>query len=87
VFFLNEHISGKLLWDVLNSLNILDEFSAKFYTCCIILILEYLHERNIFARAITPLGIRIDEEGYPKLCDLFVCKIIENRTTSVTGIP
>lgn len=52
-----------------------------------ILVLEYLHDRDIIHRDIKPENVIIDEEGYPKLIDFGTAKVINGRTYSRIGTP
>lgn len=87
VYFLLEYIRGMNLFDVLRKLDVLTVADAKFYTACIFLILEHLHERDIIYRDLHPMNIMIDDEGYPKLIDFGAAKIIRGRTYTIIGIP
>ncbi|OMJ89801.1 hypothetical protein SteCoe_7976 [Stentor coeruleus] len=87
VYFLLEYIRGMNLFNVLRKLDVLTVADAKFYTACIFLMLEHLHERDIIYRDLHPMNIMIDDEGYPKLIDFGAAKIIKGRTYTIAGIP
>jgi cGMP-dependent protein kinase len=87
VYFLVEFIRGMDLFDVLRELNLLKECDARFYTGCISLILEHLHERNIIFRDLKPENVVIDAEGYPKLIDFGTAKFVNGRTYTIVGTP
>ena len=87
LYFLTEFVRGSDLFDVLRELNIVSERDAKFYTSCIILMLEYLHDRDIVYRDLKPENVMIDEEGYPKLIDFGISKILNERTYTIVGTP
>lgn len=65
----------------------LSDADAKFYTICIIEILEYLHDRNIIYRDLKPENVMVDHEGFPKLIDFGTAKFIEGRTFTIVGTP
>lgn len=87
VYFLTEFVQGLDLFDVLRHLNLLQDPAAKFYTASLVLMLEHLHERDIIYRDLKPENIMIDEEGYPKLIDFGIAKIVQGRTYTVVGTP
>mmetsp|Transcript_26521 Transcript_26521/g.26166 ORF Transcript_26521/g.26166 Transcript_26521/m.26166 type:complete len:566 (+) Transcript_26521:186-1883(+) len=87
IYFLMEYVRGIDLFDVLRQLGLLKEDDARFYTACLVVILEYLHKREIIYRDLKPENIMIDEEGYPKLIDFGIAKIVNGRTYTTVGTP
>lgn len=87
VYFLMEHVRGQDLFDAFEHFNLMTDDQAKKYAACLLLVLEYLHERDIIYRDLKPENIMIDEEGYIKLIDFGTAKIIEGRTYSFVGTP
>ncbi|CAG9332462.1 PKG_39 [Blepharisma stoltei] len=86
-YFLMEYVHGQDLFDVLLALNILSENDAKFYAGCLVLMLQYLHERDIIYRDLKPENVMIDEEGYPKLIDFGAAKVLHGRSYTTVGTP
>ena len=87
LYFLTEYVRGLDLFDVIRSLSVINDRDAKFYTACLILILEYVHERDIVYRDLKPENVIIDDDGYPKLIDFGISKILNGRTYTIVGTP
>ncbi|CAG9314860.1 PKG_12 [Blepharisma stoltei] len=87
IYFLQEYVQGKDLFDVLRELGSMNDANSKFYISCMLAILEHMHERDIVYRDLKPENIMIDEEGYPKLIDFGTAKIIQGRTYTIVGTP
>jgi len=87
IFFLLELVRGQDLFDVIRTLGLMSDSDAVFYTCCVISILEHLHELNMVYRDLKPENIMIDEQGYPKLIDFGTAKVVEGRTFTIVGTP
>lgn len=73
--------------EVLCLMNDVSTVQAKFYVSTLLLVLEYLHERNIVYRDLKPENVMIDESGYPKLVDFGTSKLTTERTYSSVGTP
>ena len=58
----------------------LGEEIAKFYISQVILALEYLHEKDIIHRDVKPENILLSGNGYVKLTDFGVSKILNNKS-------
>lgn len=87
VYFLLEYIQGIEFFDLMNKFKNFDIVEAKFYSACLIEIVEYMHDRKIVYRDLKPENIIIDSDGYPKLVDFGMAKIMKNRTSTSLGTP
>ena len=88
LYFLTEFVRGLDFFDVLRKMEgLVNSRDARFYTGCMMLILEHLHERDIIYRDLKPENIMIDEEGYMKLIDFGTAKIVQGRTYTIVGTP
>jgi cGMP-dependent protein kinase len=87
IYFLTELVQGMDLFDVLRKIGLLTNSKALFYSSCMILMLEHLHERRIAHRDIKPENIMVDKDGYPKLIDFGTAKVVKDRTFTVLGTP
>jgi cGMP-dependent protein kinase len=87
-FFLMEFIDGKNLDTILNERKFYrNVYETKFYTATLLLVLEYLHKKNIAHRDLKPSNIMIDHNGYIKLIDFGTSKVITDFTSTIVGTP
>ena len=87
IYFLQEFVNGICLYEALQTLNLLDSISVRFYTANLLLILDHLHEHFIVYRDLKPENLMVDEDGYLKLLDFGTAKIINRRTYTIVGTP
>uniref|UniRef100_A0A8C9LM59 Non-specific serine/threonine protein kinase n=1 Tax=Piliocolobus tephrosceles TaxID=591936 RepID=A0A8C9LM59_9PRIM len=90
LYFILEYCPGGELFFHLSKIRFVNEKSAKFYMCEIILALQYLHELNIIYRDLKPENVLIDEQGHIKLTDFGLSKegVTEsNSAKSLCGTP
>ncbi len=62
-------------------------YKFSFYISQVVLIFEYLHQKDIIYRDLKPENILIGKDGYIKLTDFGFAKKIENRTFTLCGTP
>jgi serine/threonine protein kinase len=61
---------------------------VKFFTCCIVIGLEYLHSNGIIHRDIKPENLVIDNKGYLRITDLGVARQSQpNNYQDTSGTP
>jgi cGMP-dependent protein kinase len=82
-----EYIKGKVLFEVIRDIGLLNKEQTNFYIASMIIAIHYLHERKIIYRDIKPENIIIKENGYLKLIDFGTAKEIEDRTKTIIGTP
>jgi cGMP-dependent protein kinase len=87
VYFLCEYVDGCDLFDAIRAMGLLTDTDSKFYVACLVLILEYLHDRDIVYRDLKPENVMADAQGYPKLIDFGTAKVIDTRTYTIVGTP
>jgi cGMP-dependent protein kinase len=87
-FFLMEFINGINLDDYLGQRKAKRNlYETKFYAGCLMLVLEYLHKKNIGHRDLKPSNMMIDHNGYLKLIDFGTSKEIKDFTYTIIGTP
>lgn len=87
VYFVLEYVRGMDLFDVIRKMSVVTEDDSRFYTACLIIILQHLHERDIIYRDLKPENVVVDEDGYLKLIDFGTAKIVTKRTYTIVGTP
>ena len=61
------------------------EEETKFFFACILLGLEYIHKNNIIHRDLKPENLVCDENGYIRITDFGVAKILKQENSSETS--
>jgi len=88
VYFLMDYVSGGELYKVMQTAKRLPEAHAKFYAAQIALALGYLHESKIIYRDLKPENIMIENDGYLKLGDFGMAKMmVDEPANSFCGTP
>ena len=89
IYFVMPFIRGGELFQHLRASKFFPEEKVKFYAASIGLALDYLHNKGIIYRDIKPENILIGEDGYLKLIDFGMAKMIKNdeKATSFCGTP
>ena len=89
VYFVLPFIQGGELFQHLRKYKYFPEKNVQFYASIIGLSLEYLHKRGIVYRDIKPENILLEKDGYLKLIDFGMAKILKDdeKTNSFCGTP
>jgi len=87
LYFLQELVHGTDFFEVLRVFGLLSDHQAQFYAASLVLVLDYLHSRNVVYRDLKPENFMVDTEGYIKLVDFGTAKVLSGRTFSVVGTP
>jgi len=87
-YFLLELGLGGQLWDLLTVHRRFSDDMTRFYTACLMLGLEHMHERGVIYRDLKPENALLDSTGYLKITDFGFGKIIgDQKTTTMCGTP
>ena len=88
LYLVTDLVEGGDLRFYLNQWNKLTESDAKFYTCCIILGLEYMHKNGVIHRDIKPENLLIDEKGYLRITDMGISRLWNpDNASDTSGTP
>ena len=74
-----DYCPGGELFFYLNQIGRFKEDAAKFYAANILLALNYLHSLNILYRDLKAENVLVDQDGYLKLTDFGLSKIMPMR--------
>lgn len=61
------------------------EEQTKFFVCCVLLALEYIHVNNILHRDIKPENFVMDDRGYVRLTDFGIAKVYQKENAAETS--
>lgn len=81
LYMLLDYVPGGELFTYLRKMKRFDESTAKFYTAEIVLVLEYLHEKQgrVAYRDLKPENLLLDKDGHIKLVDFGFAKRLSNE--------
>ncbi|XP_068628012.1 cAMP-dependent protein kinase catalytic subunit alpha-like [Battus philenor] len=87
LYFIFPIMVGGEMFAILHEVGSFSDSLAKFYASQVTLALEYLHYCNVVHRDIKPENILVDANGYLKLCDFGISKVLEKKTYTLCGTP
>lgn len=80
-YLVTELCVGGNLYNLINHHTALDESTARFYACEVLVMLETMHAKNIIYRDLKPENIMIDLDGHLKLADFGLAKVVDTLDT------
>jgi len=86
IYFLLEPILGGELFSLLRANGNFNERQSRFYSGCVVLAFEYLHNLNIIYRDLKPENLLLNSKGYLLLTDFGFAKR-RNTTCTLCGTP
>lgn len=87
IYFLVELALGGELFTYLRRKDRFDEQLARFYIASVVLVFEHMHSKKIAYRDLKPENILLDNEGFMKLADFGLAKLVMDRTWTLCGTP
>ena len=89
IYFVMPFIRGGELYKIYQAKKRFNEKIVKFYAAQIVLAIGYLHSKNIIHRDLKLENILVDSNGYLKIIDYGLAKILKNNeeATSFCGTP
>uniref|UniRef100_A0A8C5WSX9 Protein kinase C n=1 Tax=Laticauda laticaudata TaxID=8630 RepID=A0A8C5WSX9_LATLA len=87
-FLMDYAPGGDLMMHI--SFNNFSEDTARFYSACVVLGLQFLHEKTIIYRDLKMDNLLLDSEGFVKIGDFGLCKEgvgFGDRTSTFCGTP
>jgi CRP-like cAMP-binding protein len=86
IFFLLEPVTGGELFDVYSEEHFFgNQAHAKFYIACVTLALEHIHCKRVIYRDLKLENCLVDHQGYLKLTDMGIAKVVLGKTYTVCG--
>jgi len=78
---------GGELFTIHRKVGSFDEATARFYTACVIEGFIHIHTHNVAYRDLKPENLVLDSDGYLRITDFGLSKIINGNTFTMCGTP
>jgi len=87
LYMLIELVQGGELFSLLRTQQVFQDPIVAFYAAIVVLVFEYLHDRNIIYRDLKPENLVLDQVGYLKVIDFGFAKELSSKTWTLCGTP
>lgn len=87
LYFLVELALGGELFTYLRKKDNFEEPVARFYIASVVLVFQHMHSKSIVYRDLKPENILLDNDGFMKLADFGLAKLVTDRTWTLCGTP
>lgn len=87
VYLLLELCLGGELFTVLRRAGRFSEKASRFYVATVLQAFDHLHSKNIVYRDLKPENLMLDNQGYIKVVDFGLAKVVQDRTWTLCGTP
>ncbi|KAH8094368.1 cGMP-dependent protein kinase [Aureococcus anophagefferens] len=87
IYFLLELLPGGELYKHMTKRKRFTEPETKFFASSVILGFQHMHEKNMAYRDLKPENLVLDAEGFLKVVDLGLAKMVEGKTFTMCGTP
>ena len=78
LYMLMDAVMGGELFKLLQDKVKFSKTEAQFYGGQVVLVFDYLHSRNIAFRDLKPENIMVNHDGYIKVCDFGLAKMLDH---------
>mmetsp|Transcript_10462 Transcript_10462/g.26335 ORF Transcript_10462/g.26335 Transcript_10462/m.26335 type:complete len:643 (+) Transcript_10462:72-2000(+) len=90
LYLVMKWMSGGSLQYYLDCVSPFSEKEVKFFTACLLLAVEHMHEKGIVHRDIKPANILLDSRGYPSITDFDIAAHVktddQGKECMLTGL-
>jgi CRP-like cAMP-binding protein len=87
IYFVLEILLGGELFTWLRKQGRFEEPGSKFYAAQVVLGFQHMHSKKIAYRDLKPENLVLDSQGYLKIVDLGLAKIVDGKTWTLCGTP